>query len=341
VIIGHALSSFSRQGREKELLTKRREKKYKIKDLRMKILSVNVSEKKGTVKKPVESITLTGLGVEGDAHAGKWQRQVSLLGRESISKFEKEAGRKINFGEFAENITTEGLTLYETHPLDRFISGDTVLEITQIGKHCHGDSCAIYREVGNCVMPKEGIFCRVISPGTLKASDSLEYKPKIFRAHVITLSDRASEGVYEDRSGPRVREHLQKFFEEKGWMSEIAGDIIPDEAEPLKNILVNSLHSGTDLIFTTGGTGIGPRDITPEVVKSVIDFEIPGIMEMIRMKYGMDKPNALISRSIAGKAGGTLIYSLPGSVRAVDEYMTEITKGLKHTIYMLHGLDSH
>jgi molybdopterin adenylyltransferase len=307
----------------------------------MKILSVNISDKKGTVKKPVDSINLTMLGVEGDAHAGKWQRQVSLLGQDSIEKFEQAAGRKILCGEFAENITTEGLTLYKTNPLDRFVNGTIILEVTQIGKHCHGDSCAIFQEVGNCVMPKEGIFCRVVSPGTLRAGDILDYEPKVFRAEVITLSDRASEGIYEDRSGPRATELLLHFFTEQGWQAEINNSIIPDEPETLRNILVNLVNSDADLVITTGGTGIGPRDITPEVVKSVIEIEIPGIMDMIRMKYGMEKPNALISRSIAGKARNTLIYALPGSVKAVSEYMAEITKGLKHTIHMLHGLDSH
>jgi molybdenum cofactor synthesis domain-containing protein len=307
----------------------------------MKILSVNISGKKGTIKEPVNSIRLTDTGIEGDAHAGKWQRQVSLLGIESIKKFEKEAGRKIKFGEFAENITTEGQLLFNTHPLDRFIAEDTILEVTQIGKACHGDSCAIYREVGNCVMPREGIFCRVINPGKLAAEDILEYKPKVFRTLVITLSDRASEGIYEDRSGPRINEMLARYFIETGWQHSIENAIIPDNADKLKELLNTAINAKTDIVFTTGGTGIGDRDITPETVRSVMDIEIPGIMEMIRMKYGMDKPNALLSRSIAARAGKTLIFSLPGSVKAVNEYVAEITKGLKHMIYMMHGLDAH
>ena len=90
-----------------------------------KVVSVNVSEKKRTIKTPVDQIELNELGVKSDAHSGLWQRQVSLLGTESIRKFEAEAGRRISFGEFAENITTEGLILYETSPLDRLIIGDT------------------------------------------------------------------------------------------------------------------------------------------------------------------------------------------------------------------------
>ena len=103
--------------------------------MKIKVLSVNISEKKGTIKKPVEAIQLSKIGVEGDAHSGNWHRQVSLLATESIEKFSKEAGRKIKFGEFAENITTEGLLLYETKPLDRFRNETIELEVTQIGKN--------------------------------------------------------------------------------------------------------------------------------------------------------------------------------------------------------------
>lgn len=305
------------------------------------ILSVNISTQKGTIKQPVPYVEIDSYGVKGDAHAGKWTRQVSLLGMESIRKFSEDVRREIGYGEFAENITTEGIILHETHPLDRFIIGDVILEVTQIGKKCHGENCAIFKEVGNCVMPKEGIFCRVISPGRVSPGDLLQYHPKTFKAMVITLSDRASEGVYEDRSGPRVREHLEGFFQAMVRKAEIGNIIIPDEEKPLKDLLLQAVHDEVDLVVTTGGTGIGPRDITPDVVKSLIDKEIPGIMDLIRWKYGQEKPNALISRSLAGVAGKTLIFVLPGSVNAVNEYMTEIRPGLKHMIYMLQGLDAH
>jgi len=96
-----------------------------------------------------------------------------------------------------------------------------------------------------------------------------------------------------------------------------------------------------DLIITTGGTGIGPRDITPEVVKPLLTKEIPGIMEQIRVKYGTKNPRALLSRGVAGAMGNTLIYTLPGSVKAVHEYMAEIVKTMEHTFYMLYGIDKH
>lgn len=307
----------------------------------IRVLSVNISEKKGTIKVPVEFIDLNDQGVKNDAHAGYWHRQVSLLSAESVAKFSKEAGREIKFGEFAENITTDGIVLHETHPLDRFEIGDVELEVTQIGKECHGDSCAIFREVGNCVMPKEGIFCRVIRPGRIKAGDEIVFKPRIYRFMVITLSDRASKGIYEDKSGPRLMTLMEDFFARQNWLNEVKYHIIPDNEYTLKTLLTEAVDEGFDFVFTTGGTGIGPRDITPEVVRTVIEKEIPGIMELIRMKYGAEKPNALLSRSVAGVAGQTLIYALPGSVKAVNEYLAEISRTLKHSLFMLHGLDSH
>jgi molybdopterin adenylyltransferase len=307
----------------------------------IKIVSVNISEQKGTIKKPVDQIELTHNGVNGDAHAGHWNRQVSLLGTESIVKFEAEAGRKVMAGEFAENLTTEGMDLWTAQPLDRFTSGDIELEVTQIGKECHGTSCAIFKEVGNCVMPKEGIFCRVLSPGILKAGMEMEYHPKKYRIMVITLSDRASAGEYEDRSGPRINELLEAHFSKFNIQYSIFNILLPDDPHMLEESLHKAKEELVDLVFTTGGTGIGPRDFTPDVVKPLLDKEIPGIMEMIRMRYGAEKPAALLSRSIAGVMGKSMVFTLPGSVRAVNEYMAEISKSLMHMVYMLHGLDSH
>jgi molybdopterin adenylyltransferase len=305
------------------------------------INSVNISQEKGTIKVPAKKIVLTYYGVFGDAHAGSWNRQVSLLGTESIGKSEKETGRKIAPGEFAENITTTGMELWKAHPLDRFTTGDIELEVTQIGKECHGAGCTIFREVGNCVMPKEGIFCRVLSPGILEAGMILEYHPKIFRVMIITLSDRASSGEYEDKSGPRVKELLETYFQIENRNASIENFLIPDNPQKLEDLLHKAKEELVDFVFTTGGTGIGPRDVTPDVVKAYLNKEIPGIMEMIRMKYGTDKPAALASRSVAGVMGKSLVFTLPGSVRAVNEYMAEICKSLGHMAYMLHGLDAH
>jgi len=307
----------------------------------MKVVSVNISEKKGVIKKPVPQIILCETGVLHDAHSGYWNRQVSLLGVESFRKFEKQAGRTINYGEFAENITTVGLILYEAKPLDRLISENTELEITQIGKKCHGDNCAIFREVGNCVMPLEGIFARVIKSGSVQAGDEFEYVPKVFQTTVITLSDRASRGEYEDKSGPVIQNFISDWYLENKLKGVVKLKLIPDDPDALEHLLNESVDVKDDFVFMTGGTGIGHRDITPEVVSRFIDKEIPGIMEMIRIKYGAEKPAALLSRSIAGVKNNTLMYAMPGSVKAVQEYVAEIRKSMIHSVYMLYNLDLH
>jgi molybdenum cofactor synthesis domain-containing protein len=190
-------------------------------------------------------------------------------------------------------------------------------------------------------MPRKGIFCKVISGGKLKAGDEMEYIPKVFKARIITLSDRASKGIYEDLSGPAVTEDLTLQFQKMGWRLETENIVIPDNENELQKLLQNSLHQQYDIIISTGGTGIGPRDITPEVMNEFVKKEIPGIMEMIRWKYGIEKPAALVSRAVAGVNGKTLLFSLPGSVKAVKEYMSEINKHLKHLFYMLNEVDAH
>ncbi len=307
----------------------------------LEIRSLNISQKKGTVKTPVNTVELDHTGIVGDAHAGHWHRQVSLLGIESIEKFSKEEGREIKYGEFAENITTSRAVLYEMKPFDRLIGDQIELEITQIGKKCHGNKCSIFRETGNCVMPKEGIFARVVKGGTLSIGETLAYHPKIFQALVITLSDRAYRKEYEDESGPLVSRLLEDFHTKEDRQVETKLAVIPDEAGVLATLLTEARDKEIDLVFTTGGTGIGPRDITPETVRSVIDKEIPGIMDMIRLKYGVERPAALLSRSVAGIMGKTLVFTLPGSPRAVSEYCTEIFPLLHHAFLMMGGIDTH
>ena len=162
-----------------------------------------------------------------------------------------------------------------------------------------------------------------------------------FTATVITLSDRASRGEYQDLSGQELAQILQSHFAAQGLKIGIERIIIPDEKEALHNALAQAIKQGTQFIFSTGSTGIGPRDIAPEVVRPLLDKEIPGIMELIRVKYGMSHPNAALSRSIAGTAGCSLIYALPGSPKAVREYMEEILKTLLHCSLMLNAIDGH
>jgi molybdopterin adenylyltransferase len=164
--------------------------------------------------------------------------------------------------------------------------------------------------------------------------------PEEIEVLVITLSDRASRGEYEDQSGPKISQMVQDYFESLNIKCTVTGILIPDDRTELHEIMHVS-GANFNIIFTTGGTGIGPRDITVETIKPLLTKEIPGIMEFIRVKFGSEKPNALLSRGVAGLINNTLIYTLPGSIRAVTEYMEEILKTLHHTLQMQYGIDNH
>ncbi len=139
-----------------------------------KILSLNISEKKGEQKIPIKKAELkVDHGIVGDAHAGNWHRQISLLANEDIESM-RGNGIDLDYGDFAENITTEGVILHELPIGTRLNIGNTVLEITQIGKECH-HGCAIYAAVGDCVMPRRGIFAKVIEQGEISSESSCYY----------------------------------------------------------------------------------------------------------------------------------------------------------------------
>lgn len=139
-----------------------------------KIVAVNISEKKGVPKKTIEQGEFrVDHGLVGDAHAGNWHRQVSLLGIESINKMKALGIEGLCTGKFAENLTTEGLELWKLPVGTKLKIGDTLQEVTQIGKECH-QKCAIFHQVGNCVMPTEGIFTKVLKDGIIKAGDEIE-----------------------------------------------------------------------------------------------------------------------------------------------------------------------
>ncbi|SHE45750.1 cyclic pyranopterin phosphate synthase [Tissierella praeacuta DSM 18095] len=147
---------------------------YVRKEVRGRVLSINISDKKGVVKEPIkEGLFIENSGLENDAHSGNWHRQVSLLGIESFEKMENQGIEGLVPGVFAENITTEGIILYELPVGTKLIIGETIQEVTQIGKECH-TGCAIAKKVGKCVMPKEGIFTKVLKGGLIKEGDIIE-----------------------------------------------------------------------------------------------------------------------------------------------------------------------
>ncbi|MCF6365207.1 MAG: molybdopterin-binding protein [Bacteroidales bacterium] len=302
----------------------------------IKILSVNLKNEKG-IKHPVKEIEFTEKGIKGDVHSTA-NGKISIIDSDHIELFKKITGTKdIKFGEFKEDLTVSGIGKTKIIPFDKFKIGNAELEVTQIGKPFHDK----FKELGNYVMPRTGIFCRINKAGKVKAGDIMQYIPKTYKALIITLSDRASKGVYKDKSGPAVYMQLTDLFDKKELPHKIETKIIPDDADKLKELIKQAAKEKYDVIITTGGTGIGKRDITVETVQPMLNKEIPGIMEHIRYKYGSIKPNALLSRGVAGTIDESLIYTLPGSIKAVNEYMTEILKTLHHLFYMLRGVDVH
>lgn len=144
-----------------------------------KVLAVNISEKKGMFKKPIEQGEFkVDHGLSGDAHAGNWHRQVSLLGIESINKMKALGIEGLSSGKFAENLTTEGLELWKLPVGTRLKIGETEQEVTQIGKECHV-KCEIFQKIGSCIMPTEGIFTKVLKGGIIKPGDEIEVQGDI------------------------------------------------------------------------------------------------------------------------------------------------------------------
>lgn len=295
------------------------------------VYSVNIGEKKGEIKRPVEKIKLIeNYGVEGDCHAEEGiKRQVSLISWERMNEEFFCFKRKVDLkpGIFAENITTENIDLRKLKIGDKLKINDVIIEISEIGKECH-KYCEIYKKVGKCLMPKEGIFAKVIKGGEIKKGDIIEVIPKII-VGILTISDGCFKGEREDKSGNFLKEECENNL----WDVE-RYEIVPDEREIIKNKLIE-FSKNCNLILTTGGTGITKRDITPEATREVIEKEIPGIPEILRVKTYDKTKFSVISRGICGIKGETLIINLPGSLNGVREYF-EILKGIiTHIFEML------
>ena len=300
-----------------------------------KLIAICTSEKKGTQKQQVETAVLTeNHGIEGDAHAGNWHRQVSLLGLEKIEAF-RERGAEVAFGAFGENLVVEGFDFRNLPVGTRFRIGDVLLEMTQIGKECH-THCAIYHMVGDCIMPREGVFAKVVHGGEIRVGDEvvqIEPDPaRPFTAAWITLSDKGAQGQRKDESGPLIGSILT----ENGY-DVVETILIPDDEDILKKELIRLADQRqVNLVMTTGGTGFSPRDITPEATEAVCERMTPGISEAIRA-YSMTKtPRAMLSRAVSGIRGTTLIINLPGSPKAVRESMEFIMSSLKHGLEILN-----
>ena len=301
-----------------------------------KVRAVCISEKRGTQKKNIESaVFVEDWGIQGDAHAGKWHRQVSLLSQETIEAF-KARGAEITDGAFGENLVVSGYDFTKFPVGTRFACKDVVLELTQIGKECHSH-CQIYQRMGECIMPREGVFTEVIEPGHIKVGDEIimipPRKDRPFTAAVITLSDKGAAGEREDKSGPKIVEMIgEAGYDVKETL------LLPDGRTALEKQLIRLADQRQiNVIFTTGGTGFAERDVTPEATIAVCDRMANGIADAIR-NYSMTiTPRAMFSRAVSGIRKKTLIINLPGSPKAVQEALEFLLPHLDHGIGILRG----
>ncbi|MCD8143040.1 MAG: MOSC domain-containing protein [Clostridiales bacterium] len=301
-----------------------------------KVIAVCTSAVRGTQKKTVDSgYFAVDWGIQGDAHAGNWHRQVSLLSADKIEAF-NQRGANVAPGAFGENLVVEGFD-FRALPVGTLLRcGDVLLEMTQIGKDCHSH-CEIYKKMGDCIMPREGVFARVLEPGTITVGDEMVIVPRTtprpWQAAVITLSDKGARGEREDKSGPAIAARLK----ENGY-EVVEQLLLADDPAALKKQLMRLADQRQlDLILTTGGTGFSPRDTTPEATLAVADRQVPGIAEAIRAASLAITKRAMLSRAVSVIRGKTLIINLPGSPKACMESMDVFLDTIPHGMGLLRN----
>ncbi len=301
--------------------------------------AICVSQDKGTAKKPVEQATfVVDYGVQGDAHAGDWHRQVSLLAAEEADRWRQQLP-DLGPGDFAENVLVRGIDLRAVGLGSRLRLGKSVeLVITQIGKECHGHRCTVFERMGECLMPRMGLFARVVSGGQVAAGDPVqvvELVPRTgFQAVVLTVSDRCARGEAEDTAGPAVAALLDAGLGAHTYRIEI----LPDERPVIEERLRHYADGhGIDLVLTVGGTGFAPRDVTPEATRAVVERPTPGLDEAMRAASLAKTPHAMLSRGASGIRRRTLIINLPGSEKAARENLQALLPALQHGLEKLRG----
>jgi len=301
---------------------------------------VCVSDRRGIPKHAVERARLiSDHGIEGDSHAGSWHRQVSLLDGTDIDGM-RSAELELEPGAFGENLVVRGVDLAALGMGSRLAVGEAELVISQVGKVCHS-RCAIYVRAGDCIMPRRGLFARVVIGGEVAPGDPVEVlevvAPDVIQFGVLTVSDRCAAGQTRDTAGPAVIALLEQALDARAAWS----DVLADDEEAIAATLVDLADQDLGLVVTVGGTGMSRRDVTPEATRRVVDREVPGLAEAMRAASALITPNAWLSRAVCGVRRHTLIVNLPGSAKAAVENLEAVLPALPHAVKMLRGDGGH
>jgi molybdenum cofactor synthesis domain-containing protein len=268
---------------------------------------------------------LRGVGIAGDASAGTGHRQVCVLAEESLVLL-PGGGQGLTPGSFGENLVTRGIDLRHLAEGRRVRVGDrAVLQVTEGVGVAHGLGAP----------PR--LYARVARSGPLRAGDVIATDADLdrIRVAVLTLSDRGAAGDRRDESGVLLAAMLGDAL----GVPPVVHDLLADDLEAIRRRLIELADDVMcDLVVTTGGTGLSPRDVTPEATRAVIDREVPGIAEAIRAGGVAKNPRAMLSRGVCGQRGATLILNLSGSPRAVREQLAIVFPVLLHAVAVASGI---
>jgi molybdopterin adenylyltransferase len=304
-----------------------------------RIEAICVSEAKGERKGPVKRVQfLADHGIQGDAHAGPWHRQVSLLSAEDIERIHRQRLPDLSPGDFAENLIVSGLDLRACGLGSKFrLGSDVILRLSQIGKVCH-TPCRIFYMSGECAMPTLGLFARVEQGGDVSVGDPIECEHTVdrglYQAVVMTVSDRSGQVETEDTAGPAVAQVLETRLNAHVYRQVI----VPDGQDRIEKQLKHySNGHSIDLVVTVGGTGFSSRYVTSDVTRQLVDRFIPELSEAMRRASTDKTPYALLSRAASGLCKSTLIVNLPGPKRAALENLAAIVDALDSELVKLRG----
>lgn len=299
-----------------------------------KVVAVCLAERRGTEKRPVDQgLLVRGHGLEGDAHAGTWHRQISLLGDEQIAVM-RAPGLELGPGAFGENLVTRGIDLDRLDVGRRLrVGSDAVLQLTQRGKECH-TRCRIYEAVGDCIMPRAGLFARVLRNGWVRPGDPVVLDPDLERLRWAAVTVADADPAFDSGLDGTVCGLLAAAL----GGPPVARLRSPGDLERLTAELCHLCDDELcDLVVTAGSHGLGPRDAAPEATLAVIDRDIPDLAGVMRALEESCAPQAEPSRAMAGRRGQSIIVSLVGTPRDVQAQLGAILPVLPLAVASVSG----